>query len=266
MGTDRTIYLAIAELVRRYGTAHERQDDRGPLTRFELRCFSQHGEDGALAEILGRIGTPGRFFVEFGIETGREGNCVFLADVMGWNGVFIEPDVASFASLERKYSANPRVWTRNATVTPQNVELLFRELGVPEEPDVLSIDVDGPDYWIWQSLEAYRPRLVVIEYNALLAPGKRLVQPPEYAEPWDGTNYFGASLDALIALGERKGYRLVHCDLAAVNAFFVRRELGIGRFPALEEVPQPHEPNYLMTGHHHPPDPRSRRYIDPQAS
>jgi len=103
-------------------------------------------------------------------------------------------------------------------VTPENIESVFGEAGVPPEPDLLSIDVDGPDYWIREALEAYRPRVLVIEYNSGLPPGRQLVQPRTYAEPWDGTNYFGASLDALCALGERKGYRLVHTDQAAVDA------------------------------------------------
>ena len=85
METDRSIYLSIAELRRRYRTQPE-STVAGPLTEFELRCFSQHGEDGVIAEILARVGIGAGFFVEFGIETGREGNCVFLADVLGWEG------------------------------------------------------------------------------------------------------------------------------------------------------------------------------------
>ena len=265
MGTDRTIFLALAELERRYRMSDKRDRVNESLTRFELRCFSQHGEDGVIAEILRRIGVRRQFFVEFGAETGREGTCVFLADVLGWSGVFIEGDETSCAALDRKYTVSRRVRTANEVVTPTNVEPLFAALGVPTEPDVLSIDVDGQDYWIWDALQNYRPRLLVIEFNALLAAGKRLVQPRGYDDPWDGTDYFGASLDALIALGERKGYRLVHCELGAINAFFVREELVAGLFPGLEQVPQPHEPNYFMTGQHHPPDLTNRPYVDPLA-
>jgi hypothetical protein len=254
------MFLSMAELERRYRAAAASHSS-SPLTRFELRCFSQHGEDGVIAEILARIGITAGFFVEFGIETGREGNCVFLADVLGWGGLFIEPDEASYSELAAKYTTG-MVQTVNAVVTPQNVEALFASAGVPPEPDVLSIDVDGQDYWIWEALGAYRPRVVVIEYNAVLPPGRRLVQPPDNDHRWEGTEYFGSSLDALCSLADRKGYRLVHTDLAAINAFFVRSDLGDGVLPDPDEVPRRHHPNYFMQGYRHPVDHHGHGYLD----
>ena len=108
-----------------------------------------------------------RFFVEFGIESGREGNCVFLADVLAWSGLFIEAEEQHFSELSDKYAANTAVRTLRANVTPQNIEQLFADAGVPSEPDLLSIDIDGQDYWVWEALEEYRPRILVIEYNAV---------------------------------------------------------------------------------------------------
>jgi SAM-dependent methyltransferase len=261
METDREIFLSIAELRRRYVTPAPRPST-GSLTEFELRCFSQHGEDGVIAELLTRIGVTTAFFVEFGIESGREGNCVFLADVLNWSGLFIEPDAQKFSELNEKYAANATVRTVTATVTPENVEQLFEQASVPPEPDILSIDVDGQDYWIWEALDAYRPRIVVIEYNAALPPGRRLVQPKGYAEEWDGTDYFGASLDALCALAERKGYTLAHTDLAAINAFFVRSDLAQDAVARPDQVPRRSQPNYFMTAFRHTPDPRQRQYAD----
>jgi SAM-dependent methyltransferase len=215
-----------------------------------------------IAEILSRIGITNRCFVEFGVESGREGNCVLLADVMGWSGLFIEAGEDFHAQLARKYAANQRVTTLRAAVTPENVQELFGRGGVPPEPDVISIDIDGADYWVWESMLDYRPRLVVVEYNAALPPGRRLVQPREHAGAWTGTDYFGASLDALVALGASKGYRLVHTELAAINAFFVRDDLAHDRFPPSAEVPRRSEPNYFMQGVTHPPDPEGREYVD----
>jgi SAM-dependent methyltransferase len=231
------------------------------LTEFELRCFSQHGDDGVIAEILSRIGVVTGFFVEFGIESGREGNCVFLADVLGWKGLFIESDETDYAALNRKYIEEERVTSTRAAVTPENVEDLFAAGAVPPEPDVLSIDVDGRDYWIWEAIQAYRPRVVVIEYNATLASHGAVVQPREHDQPWDGTDYFGASLEALCVLGARKGYRLVHTELAALNAFFVRADLAGARFPPAGEVPRREQPNYFMQGYHHPADATHREYV-----
>ena len=261
MQTDRTIYFSLAELADRYRHSAD-PAETGPLAPFELCCFSQHGEDGVIAEILHRVGVAGGWFVEFGIESGREGNCVFLADVLDWSGLFIEADEKHYASLARKYAANARVTTLNASVTPENVQTLFEQGHLPREPDILSIDVDGADYWIWEAIHDYHPRAVVIEYNPTLPPGRLLVQPVDHAGGWSGTDFFGASLDALAALADRRGYRLVHTDLAAANAFFVRKDLAPDSFQAAADAPRRSEPNYFMQGYHHPADRAVRRYVD----
>jgi hypothetical protein len=246
------------ELARRYAEAGE---SARSLTPYELKVFSQNGEDGVIAEILRRCGVGPRWFVEFGAGPGAEGNCVYLADVLGWSGLFMESDAASFAALERKYRSNPRVGTVAAAVEPGNVERLLEDAGVPAEIDVLSIDVDGADYWIWEALDRVRPRVVVIEYNAGLDPERRLVQPLEAARAgWDGTDYFGASLGALGELGERKGYRMVHTDLSGSNAFFVLASLCQG-MPPPQEVPL-HGPNLTYRSIAHAPDPKGRPYLD----
>ena len=102
----------------------------------------------------------------------------------------------------------------------------------------------------------------MIEYNAALPPGRQLVQQQGYAEGWDGTDYFGASLDALCALAERKGYALAHTDLSAANAFFVRSDLSRDAVPQPDRVVRRSQPNYFMQAYRHPPDPQHRPYID----
>jgi hypothetical protein len=206
-----------------------------------------------LAELLRRIGSGNRWFVEFGIETGAEGNCVFLADVLGWAGAFFEPAEAAYGELELKYAGNPRVHTRQAMVRPDNVEELFSAAGVPTELDVLSIDVDGNDYWIWRSLARYSPRIVVVEYNGHWPPGGRWVQPYDPERTWQQTDNYGASLGALRALGEDKGYRFVHTELTGNNAFFVRSDLE-GVLPVAEVVPV-RTPNFSLSGGRHPEHP-----------
>jgi hypothetical protein len=121
---------------------------------------------------------------------------------------------------------------------------------VPVELDVLSIDVDGNDYWIWRALMAYSPRIVVIEYNAHWPADVRWVQPYDPERTWQGTDNFGASLGALRSLGTEKGYRLVHTELTGTNAFFVRSDLA-AVMPAPEVVPV-RAPNYFLSGGGHP--------------
>ena len=239
----RAVYPSLGELARRW--------DGGPdLTASELRVFSQNGEDGVIAAIFDAIGTGAGGFVEFGIQDGTEGNSVFLAQVLGWSGVFLEADDAGFAALERRFAANPRVRAVHAAVEPDTVESLFAQAGVPEEPDLVSIDVDGNDVWIWRALTAYRPRLVIVEYNGAIDPRERRAMPYTPGFRWDGTSDYGASLGALEDLAGEKGYRLVHTELAGVNAFFVREDLA-GGLPSGDAVPR-RSANHVLMGLGHP--------------
>ena len=232
--SQRDVYAAIAELRRRSGDAS--------LATSELRVFSQNGEDGVLAEIFARIGTSSRSFVEFGVEDGTECNTRYLADVLGWSGLYIEAHREEFEILSTRYAARDDVHTTCAMVTPANVNDLIGT----DDFDVLSIDVDGQDYWIWEAVAA-KPRVVVIEYNAHLR--GRTVETKGTAG-WNDTDAFGASIDALTALAERKGYRLVHQELTGTNAFFVWGDLA-DRFP---EPVLPRGANYYLRGRsHHPP-------------
>jgi len=234
---QRQQYADIALLATRYGCSG--------LVASELQVFSQNGEDGVLQEIFKRIGTTNEYFVEFGVEDGIECNTRFLAEILGWSGLYLEPDDVGHAALSARLAGRGEIAIVKAAVTPDNVNELFAD--GPPEPDLVSIDVDGQDYWIWEALIA-RPRVVVIEYNSSLAPGASLVEPK--GRPWQArkTTYFGASRDALVALGERKGYRLVHAELAGVNLFFVRDDLAGGFEPASWRGM-----NFGLAGGRHPP-------------
>ena len=99
--------------------------------------------------------------------------------------------------------------------------------------------------------------MVVVEYNASIAPGRRVVQPRDKG-PWDGTDFYGASIDAFVALGAQKGYRLVHCDLTGANAFFVRDDLP-GDYP---DATRRSTNMWLAARARHPADPDARAYVD----
>lgn len=250
--TDRGYFLSAAELHRRSQLPGSEGD--GDLSTHELRVSSQNGEDGVIAEILRRIGPSQEpYFVEFGIERGVEGNCVALADLFRWRGLFIEADADDFRHLELKYRPTP-VDTLHSKVTAENIDSLLTAAGVPSEFDVLSIDVNGVDYWIWRALKRFRPRLVIIEFNSELDPSARLVVPQDFPG-WDETTYFGASQGALVHLAASKGYRHVHTELAGVNLFFVRDDV-----PGTWSPPPSRGPNFFLEGHAHTPDPRSRQY------
>ncbi len=239
--STREQYLAIAAL-------RDRQPRPGDgLTTSELRVFSQNGEDGVLAEIFGRLGTERGRFVEIGVEDGVECNTRYIAEVLGWSGVYVEADDTCFQSLSSRLTNRGDLATVRQMVTPENVEQILGDAGVPVDLDLLSIDVDGQDYWIWEAIERYAPRVVVIEYNAGL-PADRLLVEPRGRSGWTPlSDFFGASIGALRALGKQKGYTLVHTELAGVNAFFVRNELAAG-FPAEALL---RGPNYDLRARHH---------------
>jgi hypothetical protein len=195
------------------------------LRAFEHRVYSQNGEDGILKEIFRRIGTSNKFFVEFGVETGKECNCARLVREDDWSGLFLEASDELFPHLEKNFRAYANVRCHKTAVTSANIEELLAANKVPTNLDLLSIDIDGNDYWVWKAITRWQARVVAIEYNAAYPPPIKWVMKEDPNYRWNGTNYHGASLTSLSLLGRQKGYTLVGTDSRGVNAFFVRNEL-----------------------------------------
>jgi hypothetical protein len=251
-----TFFLNLQQLSGRYASAAD-------LTRHEFRVFSQNGEDGIIAEVVRRVGQDfPRTFVEFGAGNGLTGNTLFLADVLGWRGLYIEAAKEDFGIIERKYRWTPHVTTLQSFVYPHNINQLVSRAGLTGDIGVFSIDVDGNDYYIWRALEV-RPLLVIVEYNGAIPLDEPLVQPFSH-EPWDGTDYYGASLEALTRLGASLGYTLLYTDLTGTNAFFVRQDIA----PRFADVlPSPRRVvNHELLGLSHPHDRQGRRYCQPDPS
>ena len=212
-------------------------DPVGRLRRAESRVYSQNGEDGVVAHLLSLAGPGDRRFVEFGVEDGTECNTANLALTFGWRGLQLEANAADAARAWDFYSGRADVRVVEARVTPANIDALLAEHGFDGELDLLSIDIDGNDYWVWETLNAARPRVVVIEYNAVFGPARSLTVP--YAErpsPYEAHPtgwYHGASLTALARLADRKGYVLAGAESRGVNAFFVRRDVAAGKVAAV---------------------------------
>lgn len=227
------------------------------INEYEEKIRSQNGEDGILRALFRSIGTTSKYAVEFGVGDGRECNTAHLVTDCGWSGLMIEGDPALFARLVSTFRDQPQVRTLNEFVSAETIARIFQTHGVPQTFDLLSIDVDGNDYWIWRALDAYRPRVVVIEYNAAYPPPAKWVMQYNSEHRWDGTTYYGASLRSLSDLASGKGYALVGTDSAGVNAFFVRRDALRGRraFAAVAPAKAFHPPAFLNQwgGRGHPP-------------
>jgi hypothetical protein len=122
-------------------------------------------------------------------------------------------------------------------LTAENIAAVFQEAAVPENFDLMVIDVDGNDYWMWNALAGiYRPRVVVTEYNGTFGPVEEWAMPYNPEHHYDETAYFGASLSTFAKFGRQHGYRLVGCDSMGVNAFFVREDEAKGAFDGLETL------------------------------
>lgn len=202
------------------------------LTARRFRLRSQNEEDGVLLALFERAGVTSRRFVEIG--SGRSGgNAALLAYECGWSGLMVDIEPGVIELLKQRFAHNPGVVGVAAAVLPSTVNELLRSHGFDGEVDLLSIDIDSYDYWILEALEAASPRVLVLEYNAALGPRRAVTIPRD--QPLDGApkGYRGASLAALDALASRKGYRLVVCEPAGANAFFLRHDVA----PELARVP-----------------------------
>jgi len=202
-------------------------ENSGEVSDWEMRMYSQNGEDGIIEYIFGRIGIANRYFVELGTGEGNECNSRYLQE-KGWTGLGIDGNYKN-------------EFVKNEWITRENVEKLLRKYRVPKEFDLLSIDLDSNDYWIWKAMTNFHPRAVVIEYNSCIPADQSLTIAYDPKFIADGSNYFGASLKALDKLAGVKGYILVGCESRGVNAFFVRADLARGKFaPArVEELYRP---------------------------
>lgn len=215
--------------------AHPRYVDARRLNRFEFRVYSQSGQDGIIEEIFRRIKVTSRRFVEFGVGAGGgyENNTTYLL-AKGWQGSWIDADPESCARIQCQMDfllRDNRLEVLQSRVTAENITVLFERLRVPVEFDLLSIDIDSNDYWVWQNLARYRPRVVVIEYNSFLPATADWILPYHPERRWQGlTMEFGASLLALDRLGGKLGYNLIACDVTGSDAFFVRADLMTDAF------------------------------------
>ena len=207
---------------------HELIEKQG-IEKYEYSLFSQNGEDGILRYLFSEIGFRSKLFLEFGFGV-TENNSLRLILKEAFGGVFI--DGSELPVIELNLALNAlgitNVRAINTFITLENIKTILSKSGLPEDIDLLSIDVDGNDYWFWEGIKCLSPRIVVIEYNASLGPQLSLTVP--YDSLFDRHQkhpsgfYCGASIAALERLGKKKGYCLIGCDSSGINAFFIRED------------------------------------------
>ncbi len=208
------------------------------LCEYECQVYSQWGEDGLIQYLIRQVVIEHPIFVEFGVENYTESNTRFLLMNNHWSGLVIDGADRNIEFIKR----DPIYWRHNlkaecAFVTAENINELLKASGVDGDIGLLSIDIDGNDYWVWDAVKVVSPRIVIVEYNARFGPHRAVTVPydPAFnrAEAHYSRIYYGASLAALVSLGSRKGYDFVGCNSAGNNAFWVRRDVRSSALPIM---------------------------------
>lgn len=209
----------------------------------QFRAYSQNGEDGILLYLFALLGTSTKKCVEMCAGDGMECNTANLIVNHGWRGLLVDGSEENVRKARRFYERNRdtrwypptlvRTW-----ITAESVNELLATHGFEGEIDLLSLDLDGVDYWVWRALDCVEPRVVVAEYNWTWGPDASVTVPYDAQfvratewTPQGDSMHFGASLAALTKLAREKGYRLVGCERWGFNAFFVRDDVGEELFP-----------------------------------
>jgi hypothetical protein len=201
------------------------------LQEVEFQVFSQRGEDGIIQYIINQIDIPNPIFIEFGVENYMESNTRFLLFNNNWSGLVIDNDKTNIRFIIHDFI----YWKYDITayhsfITRDNINTLISRFTSIKDIGLLSIDIDGNDYWIWEAISEIQPRIVVCEYNSAFGNQLKVSVPYDHdfarSKKHYSNLYFGASLPALCHLGEEKGYDFIGTSGAGVNAFFIRKDIS----------------------------------------
>ena len=197
---------------------------------YEFQVFSQWGEDGIISYLVNNLDIKNNFFIEFGVENYLESNTRFLLKKFNWSGLVIDSSQKNIDYIKK----DKIYWQYNIKalcefISRENINKIFLENVSQKNIGLLSIDIDGNDYWVWKAISSIDPSIVIIEYNSIFGSSKKYTVP--YNKNFERNKahysnlYYGASLPALVKLGKEKGYALVTCNSAGNNAFFVKENL-----------------------------------------
>ena len=220
---------SIQEALGRIEISTQRLHASGTTRDHEFKVYSQWGEDGIIDHLVSSLPIAAKTFVEFGVETYTEANTLFLLKHRHWRGLVIDGSLEHIETIRRsdtfwKYDLHADC----SFVTRENIDDILSRNGFNGDLGLLSIDIDGNDYWVWEAISVASPRIVVSEYNSLFGPDA-MVSIPYQADFYRHSDkaprgYFGASIAALDFLARAKGYSLVAGNSAGNNVFFVRND------------------------------------------
>lgn len=208
-----------------------RQGKLDSIQDAEFKVFSQFGEDGILQYLTHHVGIHKalRTFVEFGVETYQEANTRLLVLQDNWRGLIMDGSEKNMRSVRASNLHWRHTLTaKTAFIDKDNINQLVTEEGIEGEIGLLSVDIDGNDFWVWQAMDCVNPIIVVAEYNSVFGADHALSVPYDPSFIRENAHYshlyWGCSLGALSHLAAQKGYSLVGSNSAGNNAFFVRND------------------------------------------
>jgi hypothetical protein len=236
--TSQAVQLLLCQKYRELPHTHLPSPE---LADTEFRCFSQNGEDGILLYIFSILGATNRRVVEISAGDGIECNSANLIINHGWYGLLFDGDEQNISRGKEFYSKCQDAFLAPPTlvaswITVENVNLLIADHGFAGVVDLLSLDIDGMDYWVWRALECISPRVIILEFNPIWGPDRAVSVPyqADYRIDYSRRPYYaGGSLSAFVKLGREKGYRLVGTQRLGFNALFVRSGVGEDLLPEI---------------------------------
>jgi hypothetical protein len=200
------------------------------LNDYEYKIFSQWGEDGIIQKLINSLEIPNKTFIEFGIQNFIESNCRYLLKNSNWSGIVIDANLQDINSLK----SSEEYWKYDLTaihgfIDQNNINNIFNNAGISGDIGLLSVDIDGVDWWILDAIDSVSPRILIVEYNPNFGPGRPITVPYDplfnrLTKHFSGI-YYGASLSAFDYLAKNKGYVLVGTNSNGSNAFFVRGDI-----------------------------------------
>lgn len=196
---------------------------------YEFKVTSQTGEDGIIQYLINKIPIKNKIFVEFGVENYTEASTRFLLQNDNWSGLIIDGNKSYMDSVKNstlgwKYDLKAVA----SFITKDNINQIIKDAEIEGEIGILSVDIDGNDYWVLDAIDCVNPQILIVEYNSLFGPNAKITVP--YDENFVRTDkhysnlYYGASISALTDLANKKGYSLVGSNKFGNNLFFVRQD------------------------------------------
>lgn len=228
--SKRDLYLATNVQVKLLIDNNNNKSSIMSLSDVEFKVFSQFGDDGIIQFLISKLQIHKKTFIEFGVENYTESNTRFLLLNNCWSGLVIDGDQTNIDYIKNdSISWSSQLHAKCAFITKENINDLLTNLPFDKEVGILSIDIDGNDFWIWEEINVVNPIVVIVEYNSLFGKNnawtipysKTFVRGPIHS---DEISFYGASLEALKYLANKKGYTFIGCNSNGNNSYFIRND------------------------------------------